>query len=1115
MRAVRWTSAVVIIVSTLLVSLYLDESLLLSEWSLRHWVGRILSEMLDSEMKFEEVSFSISNRSLTLRNISLTRTEGGFLSADIRALDAYIDIKGCSLSLIRAEGGLVRLRMSRNWEIPLKGILKETETEEVRYLPTVGVHNIKLSLLLPEGTRKRQLEADFDFIELTPLKEGGFEVSASVTRSSLGEFRAQAVFRRDGRPLSFHINGRRISIRRLVDYLPSEIGEAVGKLRISGVAEIMLDGEYREGGWEVRISLYIADGSVNIPVVQTEAEHLRLHAEGTYRGGELDIDFSGYARLGVGGALLLNGEILSNPRNVKVSFVANSLDVPFTKRLYDSLPKELQSVFDILSPLGSVDVQLSFCYEADASDDGETNVVVRVIPRGDMSVAVEWFPYRVGGIEGEVVYSSGTGRVSFKATSNWNGMNLLTTGELESKEGLLTLDVSASDVPIDDDTMLAMPSGVRNLVGELGLRGYADVNIKVRSSPDRTDFTVRIFPSKKITIRPITFPIPVKEIEGLVRIDGEGVHLQALKGSVNGGFFTVEDVFIPFEGKRDSIAFVNIDGVLLDEEIMGVICDEFGLNRSEWQAEAVVRGVLQFVVTDDELKKFGYLHLDNLKFRYADYPEIREGEGVLSITPEGLRIEWLRGRAVGGNASVWGEITRIKDRTKIRMRIDTYGLPLDANLRKRLPKWLREYWDCFSPSGETDFYCMLDGSVDSLRCRVSLDLKDVIVTPVWFPYEVRRINGEVTLDLDKELVLLSDISAEDGTITVDGLSMPIGEKRRLTTLNIWLNGVRYDERVAFALPDAVASVLNELNFNGGISGGVSVKVSETDEHTETNFNADIRLLNASINFGVRMDRIQGALRFSGTVRDDELVALSPLHLALSGLRVEGISIEQLFTELILSEGKVTAKSMEGSVYGGHLKGNYRIKEGEEKTEVSLFIRIKDMVVRSAAESLFGKRMKDVTGKASVSAELNIVNNGDKTAVKGRGRIRMEDSNLWEVPFFSLLIKALSLGVVSVPFNRAGCDFKIEDNIIMFSDVYFHSPIISLEGKGRLWFGGRMRFRFAIRFLPSFLKYIPVFSWIWDFIRNNIVQIKVKGTTRRPVITIAPFQPIADFFKGND
>ena len=48
-----------------------------------------------------------------------------------------------------------------------------------------------------------------------------------------------------------------------------------------------------------------------------------------------------------------------------------------------------------------------------------------------------------------------------------------------------------------------------------------------------------------------------------------------------------------------------------------------------------------------------------------------------------------------------------------------------------------------------------------------------------------------------------------------------------------------------------------------------------------------------------------------------------------------------------------------------------------------------------------------------------------------------------------------------------------------------------------------------------MKYLPPVNWVVDLIKNNIVEILVRGTAKRPTIILAPFQPLADFFRSDD
>ncbi|MCX7703710.1 MAG: hypothetical protein N2234_06390, partial [Planctomycetota bacterium] len=663
------------------------------------------------------------------------------------------------------------------------------------------------------------------------------------------------------------------------------------------------------------------------------------------------------------------------------------------------------------------------------------------------------------------------------------------------------------------DLLFAVPQSARKVLNDLHVSGSANFSLKVQGSRKGTNFSVNIFPRGRVKLKPKQFPVELSEVRGSILIDNKGLHIRRGRGKVGDGVVLLDRLFVPFEGSKDLSLELVVRAVKIDDSLFSVICERFGLDKKQWKLRGIVDGTLQLFVSGGAMKQFGHLRLQKFDFCFAEYPELRNGSGVLTLSPAGLRIEWARGEAAGGQACVWGEILQRGSKTDVRLRVDAYSLPLDSRVQGILPAPVKKIWDSFKPSGHTDLSCMIDGDVKDLKCQIRLFFKNVTATPQWFPYRTRGINGEVSIDILKEKILFSKIEAEGGKVFLEGYSLGV-QGGRETSVEVTLEGLAYDERLEDALPKEVKGVLNSLSFNGVVSGRVRVRVEEIAKSSRTKFDLDLSVSNAVVSPGVKIEDFMGTVRLSGLIEDGRTV-LSPLALDLRNLRVEGITIGRLSTALLLGDGSVKAERIEGEFYEGVLSGSCEIERKNEVTEVVLSLVAKNSSVKAAAESVFSKKMENATGRGSLYlTQLKITSAKEGTSIDGKGKIKFADANLWEVPFFSSLVKVLSLGQISVPFSKAGCEFTLDNRFVRFENVYFESSVVSLEGRGKLRYGGNLDFKFAVKLLPGVMKWIPPVAWVVDFIKDNMMQIKVRGTAKKPVIILRPFMPIADFFKGD-
>ncbi len=1099
MRVARYVAAALIVSVVVALTLWADVETLLHPRTLVHWTKTVARRYMHAVLSLEDCRVSLSGRTATFSKIRVLRSTNGKLDARVDRLRVRLGTDplggGIGVRHVSFDAPYLGLTITEDWRTPLEGMFDLPESERETEAPVVSGRLRRLRMTLP----LREGGAAFDLrgVELgvMPHEKGRVRIGLRARESPAGPLSAGVTL--DGEAISGWAEVGPAEVSRLSSLLPESVAEWFDKLQLSGRFRLRLSLGGTLSGPVVGVHIALEGGSLLVPETRLALRETRLEAEGVFADGKLRLSGSGVARLADGPPVRLLIE-LAHDEGFRLTITGRAEDVKVSERLVSRLPTAAQDVVSALGGRGSLDVTTRL----ELTDEGPPSLRFDFAAREETSIAVKWFPTRVDRLHGGAVWDGE--RVLVDAVSGWKGGEIRARGVVGTAGGELDLVVSGRDIPVCKEILDSLPEGARETTERLKASGRLGFVLRVRRTDSNRPVTFQVrVPLDGLRLVPQLVPVPVRVREGEVVVGAGGVMVRGVRGDIHGGSIRCDDFFVPFGG-GDFMVRVNLDDLRVDGELTDTICRAFGLGERDWDATGLADAELRFVVREGGVRYDGLARLRNLSLRYAPFPvPLTEGEGLLLFEPERVTIAGLRGRTSGGSAVAWGEVTKKNDEWNLRARIEAYDLVVDKRLRDALPKGVQEYFDTFQPRGRADFGCRLDGPPKALDCRLVLGLRRCAVSIPEFKYPVVDASGSVLVDVGTGSVVIRDMTARDGAIVVNGSSTAAGGTRN-TSLRIVLRGLPVDGDLVDALP--ASPFFDELHLSGGVSGSVNVKITQTGDKTSLRVSARLHPVSCSAAPGVLLDRIGGTVAFTVTA-DDGGSRVSPISLDLRGIEVEGIKIDRISAMVKILDDGVRVENLQGEVYGGALSGRVTTEGGKVKA----LVQIEQASVRRAAEHVFKKKMPKATGRVNVTVSAII---DDKNNLSGWGKVRMRDANLWEVPFFSILVKAFSLGqVAGVPFSRAGCKFKIENNRLKFRDVYFKSAILGLEGVGSLYFGGRLRFRFAVRF--GVTRYLPLVGDVIDFIQDNLFQILVHGTAKDPTIKTVPFRPIAEFFKSED
>ena len=198
-------------------------------------------------------------------------------------------------------------------------------------------------------------------------------------------------------------------------------------------------------------------------------------------------------------------------------------------------------------------------------------------------------------------------------------------------------------------------------------------------------------------------------------------------------------------------------------------------------------------------------------------------------------------------------------------------------------------------------------------------------------------------------------------------------------------------------------------------------------------------------------------------------------------KINKYTIEDVTSTVLWEKNNLSVNRIAGSLYNGRATGevfyNYKKKEGK------IWLTTVDVDLKELISSTHPSKGRQMVGKVSAKADLNLRTAPKEIKLKGQGKIFIDNGNLWKVPFLSDFLQSLSnmkiIGLV-VPQGEIGeiteltGDVEFQDNKIYFPNLKTNGNLVLITADGYYWWNTReLNFRVKAKPLnPFFSKFLP-------------------------------------------
>lgn len=1060
---------------------------------------------------FESVRFSFSD-GLKVRKLRVGDPEQPALSAD--SITIKVDLRKLEVRKIEVDRPAVFLRIKPNGSTNFDNLLVqpsgEASSSAGAALPAVGITegSFRANVGLSEN---ENLEAVLSGINgvLSPDADSG-DTSLSVTAMSkeLGRIEVEGLLSAGFKNGLVDVRVREMEIAKLTALLPAAGKNIVDDLQLKGRVSAHARVKLEDGKPDFAATVESLGCTVQYVGLPAFVEDIRGRLDVTPEAVLLK-DFTGQTH---GNPVNLQGRIDFTKAGPEITLDITAEDMQASEGLLQAVPETERKIIQDFAPRGSADLRVNVLKPAGST---KPRITVQVDANGAASIAYVEFPYRLDELTGTLLVTPE--KIEIKKVSSVTGsQTVVGNGYVVPLEDGVELNIliTGKDVVIDDRLREALAEEDRETWDIFNPAGTANIEVKIESPPDDKEISVDVKAPMNgfASVTPKPFPFQISGISGVFSIPPEGgVRLTGIRGRASGGLIEIADTVIPPNMGKATVdaAFTDVG---VGRDLIDALSSAIDEDLKDLSAGGKTSGQLHLRRPEgsDEFEMTAEVKLNDGWLKHEIFPlKAEDLEGMLLVRRDGYFLRSLVGRAAGGRLEAWGELLELPaDKQKLRLRIEGFDILADEKIRESLPEDLLDVWDDFQPYGRGDVAIWLDGDMPFEKMKKSLAIRPRYVSGkyVEFPYPVSGAAGDIRIDIDTGNVEIRDLHTLDGKIRLSGTvryELVEGKEYARADLDIEAKDIELDNALRDAMPEEIREVWKDIELEGVSSGSIKLHMEKpAGSDWSIDYKIGLRPGDCRMEAGFPLKKLHGRVELEGHVSDKGDNTLKSGLILLRRFTVSGLPVTWISAPAQLTDESLTLGPITGRMANGTISGSLQVMFDEDASYSGQF-EVKQASVKQAAEELFGEKMEKTTGRADAWIAFQGKGSDDQ-ALRGKGDVKLSKSNLWQVPFFSALVKAISAGVVpGVDFTESSAHFRIEGDKLHFRKVRFISPVMKLKGAGTLTLDGGINFIFRVNLVSSLFRLLPVVKQIMESVEGQLFAVRATGTAKKVKITVAP------------
>lgn len=649
----------------------------------------------------------------------------------------------------------------------------------------------------------------------------------------------------------------------------------------------------------------------------------------------------------------------------------------------------------------------------------------------------------------------------------------------------MTIIADAHHLELDHRLYQSLPSNLQQQWEKLKLSGRVSGNVKLHFDGARWTPSLSVT-CEEVAIQPWLFPYPLTDLKGHVTYQNSRISSQHLSGRAGGqevaGSFSLQRSEAEWIGRLEC---QTSGPVAIDEQLIAALTPA---DRPTSSAETFVRSlhptgsiqVTHAAFQRDSISDRWHRNIDahvyggRINFQGFRYP-IYDIRGQIVSQDDQWWLHSFEGRNDSGRILCAGNWQCIPEGgpLPLDLRFDAFSVPTEEQLKMALPSEAQFAWDELRPSGSIDKVAVRLFRPDrhspmQTVVRISEDSSSNKTTgrslrlhPKTFPYLLNDVDCEIHYTPGH--ILIEEATGVNGTsrLSLKGICEPLPDGRWKAKVE-WLPQTRLivESELLRALPESIRDSLVKIDFRGPISVlGKSevVFANQVETRLTTSWDCQLAVEDGQLADGKNIGALRGTVWMQGYSNGTQLNATGTL--AMDALTVRGIPVTRLngpfallgsklyfgsrISEALPGAGPQQAVDLTADALSGKLtlSGQGRLNDGKFFLKANL---------RDAKLSLLLKDLGVDSSTAEAVCEADLEFNGtpwNPQTYNGGGRIRLNDANLYQLPFMIRLMRVASVNATDdSAFQTADIRFDIAGDRIPLQ-VACDGEVLRLRGEG--------------------------------------------------------------------